>query len=809
VAGLQCGLRADKRLWKADETPKLQAVARNVGRGPWRLPQPSQLFYLKVAGEIWRSKGPVSDKPPDLEPGDALDKTTILLSEDWVGPYDSDVRLKLSPGKHTIQLVMFVSDPVPPEAAAGTRPIPKHLRIESNVVVIEVLPKGEKPGTVEVEADSLAALQAEFDELRRQRQDPAAAEAFGKRLLEKYTEREEKSLVYYQLAEMYAQGGQINPSKVVEYAEAGWWYLHDPVKKARLFVYSGDALQLSKGRREAARIYLRGLEFCLQFGLPKDKPERPAAPYALDGPKEASEQYGKANQPEMAVWKQARRIEELIEHRNALTGKIVQLYAQAPDAFDELHELVVKYLSSEQAAQQLIAAAKAYQTNPSVAVPGITRIGPDPNPDADLHWGEPSEGIRVRLRAETRRWAADDVPKLKLDVRNDGSRILTLAPGPECWGLEVDGVWYKAAIPMLGGAKGMSFGPDKRWYNLELSLDRALGSQNDSGGLELSPGRHTIRAALSAGLSEDRAIVPLGAVSNPVEIQIAPKGQKTDVQVEGENRIEKLDTETLLSKVRKALQPTDNMRVSWQYETVEPFGWGTTKSPHTVIEYTATISGFKSRLEGLQKTYTSKASKDPYDIRRNTYVFDGKQCRNLEERIKGGKTTPLGWEKPQNVTVVLLYQELFACILPLHNKDELNEYKLNLVDSPSPGIYVIKVIGPEDGTPYQITIDGSRGFNIINTQWFGPKNTKTLEDTIDLRQYDDGIWYPAERRRIHYYPNGTQKLEHIQKFSKLELDVKVPEETFKLEFPPGTKTWDTTLEDWVIIGDTDTFGAKR
>jgi len=293
------------------------------------------------------------------------------------------------------------------------------------------------------------------------------------------------------------------------------------------------------------------------------------------------------------------------------------------------------------------------------------------------------------------------------------------------------------------------------------------------------------------------------------EAQKVPYENKPAVQVEGENKMEKLDIETLLSKVRKALQPTDNMRVSWQFETVEPFGVGTTTILHTVREYIATISGSKSRLECLQKTYTSKASKEPYDIRRMSYVFDGRESLYLEELIKSAKTTSLGWWSAQNVTVVLLYQELFACILPLYNEDKLNEYELNLVDSPSPGIYVIKVIEIEDGTPYQITIDGSRGFNIINTQWFGPKNTKTLEDTTVLRQYDDGIWYPAERRRIRYYPNGTQKLEHIQKFSKLELDVKVPEETFKLEFPPGTKTWDTTLEDWVIISDTDTFGAKR
>ncbi|MBL7189882.1 MAG: hypothetical protein ISS70_26430 [Phycisphaerae bacterium] len=284
----------------------------------------------------------------------------------------------------------------------------------------------------------------------------------------------------------------------------------------------------------------------------------------------------------------------------------------------------------------------------------------------------------------------------------------------------------------------------------------------------------------------------------------------SDVQVDTKTAesAEKLDIESLLAKVRRALQPTDNMRVSWRFETVEPFEWGTTKSMHTVREYTATISGFKSRLEYLQKTYTSKASKEPYIIHRETYVFDGKQCRNLVEPVKGGNTTKIGWVKPQNVTAVLLYQELFAFVLPLHDEDKLNEYEFNLADSPSPGIYVVKIIGPEDGSPNQMTIDGRRGFNIINTQWFGPKNRKTLEDRTVLRQYDDGIWYPAERRRIRYYPNGTHKLEHIDKFSKLELDVKVPEDTFTLEFPPGTKTWDATLDDWVLISNSDSSGKK-
>ncbi|HIJ52460.1 MAG TPA: hypothetical protein HPP66_04820 [Planctomycetes bacterium] len=158
VAGLQCGLRADKRLWKADETPRLQAVARNVGRDPWRLPE---FFFLKVAGKIWRWKGPGPGEPVELKPGEDLDKTTILLSsEDWVPPYESDFRLKLSPGKHIVQLVIIVSVPVPPEAGPVTIPVSKQLRIESNVVVIEVLPTGsdvEQKTDVQVSAPELVA----------------------------------------------------------------------------------------------------------------------------------------------------------------------------------------------------------------------------------------------------------------------------------------------------------------------------------------------------------------------------------------------------------------------------------------------------------------------------------------------------------------------------------------------------------------------------------------------------------------------------------------------------------------------------
>jgi hypothetical protein len=419
---------------------------------------------------------------------------------------------------------MFVPEPAPTDAAPARRRIPKYLRIESNVVLIEVLPTGERPGTVDVETDASANLEAELYELWQQRRDLAAAEDFGKSLLETYTESEQQSLIYYQLALVYAQSGQISPSKTIEYARNAWWNLNDPVRKAQLFVFWGDALQLSKDRREAAKAYLRGLEFCLQFGLPEDKPDRPGVSrYRVDGPAEVIEEYRRKNRVQAAAWKHARFLEDLIQHRQALTGQIVQLYVQQPDAFDELHELVMKYLYSEQAAEQLIAAAKAYRTNQKTSIPVITRMGPDPDPEADLHWGQPTEGISVRLRATGATWAVGQTPKFKIDVRNDGSHILKLTPEPQCWQVEVDGVRYDVVVPMLGGlAKSMSFGPDKRWYDLELSLDTVSGLVGENGRVELLQGRHIVRVVLAGARSADGIMVPIGAMSELVEIDVLP-----------------------------------------------------------------------------------------------------------------------------------------------------------------------------------------------------------------------------------------------------------------------------------------------
>src|SRR2546427_8348483 len=57
-------------------------------------------------------------------------------------------------------------------------------------------------------------------------------------------------------------------------------------------------------------------------------------------------------------------------------------------------------------------------------------------------WGEPVEGVSVRMRADKTRWATNETPAFKLEVRNQGQREFGTTQSQKTGRLEVDGVWY-------------------------------------------------------------------------------------------------------------------------------------------------------------------------------------------------------------------------------------------------------------------------------------------------------------------------------------------------------------------------------
>jgi hypothetical protein len=115
-------------------------------------------------------------------------------------------------------------------------------------------------------------------------------------------------------------------------------------------------------------------------------------------------------------------------------------------------------------------------------------------------WGQPVEGMQMKLTSSANIPSASaQLPGLELELRNNGSRAVTIVP--EFIGhlaqIEVDGVWYSPA-----GAAGSSpraatllRGATARItlkYQTDLFALDANGSRSTSK-LLVTPGRHTVR----------------------------------------------------------------------------------------------------------------------------------------------------------------------------------------------------------------------------------------------------------------------------------------------------------------------------
>jgi hypothetical protein len=251
-----------------------------------------------------------------------------------------------------------------------------------------------------------------------------------------------------------------------------------------------------------------------------------------------------------------------------------------------------------------------------------------------------------------------------------------------------------------------------------------------------------------------------------------------------------------------------------QEETVEPVGVSKLppaglppqQIPYTSIEYSATIRGICSRIESLQKTYATSEKDEPYDVRHSTAVFDGSQQRRLVDRIKGQRTTYLGWQYLRDKNSNSLSKNLSGWPFDLNNKRLIEKYAFRLLDSPNPGIYLLEVIKDNDSIHHWI-IDGNRGFNVVKIERFRAPNDKDYEVNFKLHQYKDGMWYISERERIRYPvpgKGGKPRVEHKVRITDAEFGVEVPDDTFVLDFPPGTKVWDDSLHDWFFVEDPPT-----
>jgi hypothetical protein len=160
---------------------------------------------------------------------------------------------------------------------------------------------------------------------------------------------------------------------------------------------------------------------------------------------------------------------------------------------------------------------------------------PSENPQTESPWGEPVEGVQARLRALPTNWSAGAIPRLFVDVRNQGQRHL-LVQTKQMHGceLEVDGQWFRRPSNTLElRALPSPFPPGRQYAGIVINLDNywektvsqdvRRSRRNVPERLRLTPGKHNLRVAVTATADKSAPGKPVRAICNPVEIEILPE----------------------------------------------------------------------------------------------------------------------------------------------------------------------------------------------------------------------------------------------------------------------------------------------
>src|SRR5262245_6698366 len=77
----------------------------------------------------------------------------------------------------------------------------------------------------------------------------AEVDALGRELLDKNPGAKERGQIYYMLAHVHAQSGLVHPERVIEYAQKALAQPLEPLQVPRMYVYWGDAVQVSRGNQ--------------------------------------------------------------------------------------------------------------------------------------------------------------------------------------------------------------------------------------------------------------------------------------------------------------------------------------------------------------------------------------------------------------------------------------------------------------------------------------------------------------------------------------------------------------------------------
>jgi hypothetical protein len=203
-------------------------------------------------------------------------------------------------------------------------------------------------------AQTLNELLYAIDQMRDFKNTPfAQVEAQAQTLLAAYPDPADRASIYYTVASVYAQSGQVHPAKTAAYAEKAMALPLDDVRKLQLAIYWGDAIQvrhrgvrgdeLAQARRRAVEPYLDGLKLAVDQDLPDEAPDLPMIErFEYTGPRNdpVYQQMLQKRQAQIQARQMAQFQRQMIQHREVLKDQIVYLYTRFPFQTEELRQLL-------------------------------------------------------------------------------------------------------------------------------------------------------------------------------------------------------------------------------------------------------------------------------------------------------------------------------------------------------------------------------------------------------------------------------------------------------------------------------------
>jgi len=154
----------------------------------------------------------------------------------------------------------------------------------------------------------------------------------------------------------------------------------------------------------------------------------------------------------------------------------------------------------------------------------------------DSAWGQPNQGLRVRLLPLRSTWRADQAPQLSLDIRNGGQRAVEYSNAVMLYcQVQVDGVWHSWAKPFALGLPIGMLAPGKE-YTLKLRLTDDWGTPpgiapgvaaKDTKWLRLAPGSHLVRVSFTGYPELGNREGGIRCESNPVQVEIEGRSAAT------------------------------------------------------------------------------------------------------------------------------------------------------------------------------------------------------------------------------------------------------------------------------------------